>query len=113
MASAGTPALASITACTKASFARAERGTFPACTPHPQEHAVSQRLDFYKASPKAIKAMMGLEQHINQSALEHSLIELVRLRASQINGCAFCMDMHSADAAKAGEDARRLATLSA
>jgi AhpD family alkylhydroperoxidase len=74
---------------------------------------MSQRLDFYKASPNAIKAMVGLEQHIAKSALEKPLIELVRLRASQINGCAYCMDTHSADARKAGEDARRLATLSA
>jgi len=74
---------------------------------------MSQRIDFYKASPNAIKAMLGLEQRINQSGLEQPLVELVRLRASQINGCAFCMDMHSADARKAGEDARRLATVSA
>lgn len=72
---------------------------------------MSQRLDFYKASPAAIKAMVALEQRVAQSALEKPLIELVRLRASQINGCAYCMDMHSADARKAGEDPRRLATL--
>lgn len=74
---------------------------------------MSQRLDYYKASPNAVKAMLGMEQRITQSALEKPLVELVRLRASQINGCAYCMDMHSADALKAGEDARRLATLSA
>ncbi|QNK01313.1 carboxymuconolactone decarboxylase family protein [Dyella telluris] len=73
---------------------------------------MSQRLDFYKASPGAIKAMVGLEQRIGQSSLEKPLVELVRLRASQINGCAYCMDTHAADALKAGEDARRLATLS-
>ncbi|MFC5525384.1 carboxymuconolactone decarboxylase family protein [Rhodanobacter ginsengisoli] len=74
---------------------------------------MNNRLDFYKASPDAIKAMVGLEQRIGKSALEKSLVELVRLRASQINGCAFCMDMHSSDARKAGEDERRLATLGA
>ncbi|KRE86033.1 alkylhydroperoxidase [Rhodanobacter sp. Soil772] len=74
---------------------------------------MNQRLDFYKSSPEAIKAMVGLEQRIGKSSLEKPLIELVRLRASQINGCAYCMDMHSADARKAGEDERRLATLSA
>jgi len=73
---------------------------------------MSQRLDFYKASPEAIKAMVGLEQRIGKSGLEKSLIELVRLRASQINGCAYCVDMHSADARKGGENERRLATLS-
>jgi AhpD family alkylhydroperoxidase len=72
---------------------------------------MSQRLDFYKASPEAIKAMVGLEQRIAKSALEKSLIELVRLRASQINGCAYCVDTHSGDARKAGESERRLATL--
>jgi AhpD family alkylhydroperoxidase len=74
---------------------------------------MSQRLDFYKASPEAIKAMIGLEQRVGKSSLEKGLMELVRLRASQINGCAYCMDMHTADARKAGEDDRRLATISA
>jgi len=74
---------------------------------------MNARIDFYKASPEAIKAMIALEQRIMKSSLEKPLIELVRLRASQINGCAYCMDMHSADARKAGEDERRLATLGA
>jgi AhpD family alkylhydroperoxidase len=77
------------------------------------EIAMNTRLDFYKASPEAMKAMIALEQRIGKSSLEKPLIELVRLRASQINGCAYCMDMHSADARKAGEDERRLSTLSA
>jgi AhpD family alkylhydroperoxidase len=70
------------------------------------------RLDYNKASPAAIKAMVGLEQRIAQSALEKPLVELVRLRASLINGCAYCVDLHSTDARKAGEDARRLAAVS-
>ena len=74
---------------------------------------MTQRIDFYKSSPEAIKAMVGLEQRIGKSSLERGLVELVRLRASQINGCAYCMDMHTADAIKAGEDNRRLATISA
>lgn len=74
---------------------------------------MSQRIDFYKASPDAIKAMMALEQRITKSGLDKSLVDLVRLRASQINGCAYCMDMHTADARKAGENDRRLATISA
>lgn len=69
------------------------------------------RLDFYKASPNAVKALMALEQQIGKSSLENSLKELVRLRASQINGCAFCVDMHTADARKNGETERRLATV--
>ena len=73
---------------------------------------MSERLDFYKSSPDAIKAMVGLEQRIGKSGLEKSLVELVRLRASQINGCAYCVDLHSADARKAGENERRLFNLS-
>jgi AhpD family alkylhydroperoxidase len=69
------------------------------------------RLDFYTANPAAIKAMLGLEERIGKSALDKSLTELVRLRASQINGCAFCVDMHTTDARKGGETERRLATV--
>jgi len=72
---------------------------------------MEQRLNMYKAGPKAIQAMRGLEQHIAQSGLEKPLIDLVRLRASQINGCAFCVDKHSSDARNAGESERRLATV--
>jgi len=70
------------------------------------------RLDFYKASPSAIKALLGLEDQIAKSGVEKPLAELVRLRASQINSCAYCVDMHTADARKAGETDRRLATVS-
>ena len=73
---------------------------------------MQSRLDFYKATPAGIRAMMALEQAIGQSGLEKSLMELVRLRASQINGCAFCVDMHATDARKGGETDRRLATVS-
>ena len=69
------------------------------------------RLDFYKANPSAIKALIGVEERIGKSSLEKSLAELVRLRASQINGCAFCVDMHVTDARKGGETDRRLATV--
>ena len=69
------------------------------------------RLDFYKASPGAIKALGGLEQHIAQAGFEKPLVELVRLRASQLNGCAYCIAVHHGDALKGGEDVRRLATL--
>jgi AhpD family alkylhydroperoxidase len=72
---------------------------------------MESRLDFYKANPHAIKAMLALEERIGKSDLEKSLTELVRLRASQINGCAFCVDMHTADARKGGETERRLATV--
>ncbi|MGO3999624.1 MULTISPECIES: carboxymuconolactone decarboxylase family protein [Pseudomonas] len=66
------------------------------------------RIDFYTASPEALKAMLALETAVSRLPLEKSLIELVKLRASQINGCAFCVDMHTTDALKAGETTRRL-----
>jgi len=72
---------------------------------------MKQRLNYYKASPAAIKAMLGLEERIGKSSIEKSLAELVRLRASQINGCAYCVDMHTTDARKGGETERRLATV--
>ena len=69
------------------------------------------RLDFLALGPDAMRAMRTLEQRIEQSGLEKSLVELVRLRVSQINGCAFCVDRHTADLRRAGEDERRLATV--
>ncbi|KTD01296.1 carboxymuconolactone decarboxylase family protein [Fluoribacter gormanii] len=66
------------------------------------------RIDYTKFAPDAVKAILGLEQYVNSSGLEQSLLELIKLRASQINGCAYCVDMHSADAQKAGESERRL-----
>jgi AhpD family alkylhydroperoxidase len=72
---------------------------------------MESRLDFYKANLDAVKPLMVLEERISKSALEKPLTELVRLRASQINGCAFCVDMHSTDARKNGETERRLAAV--
>ena len=69
---------------------------------------MQQRIDFYTASPDALKAMIALESAVSKLPLEKSLIELVKLRSSQINGCAFCIDMHTADAIKDGETPRRL-----
>jgi AhpD family alkylhydroperoxidase len=71
------------------------------------------RLDYFKASPAVMKAMLGLEQAVRDSGLEYSLIELVKTRASQINGCAYCIHMHTTDARKAGETEERLYLLSA
>ena len=66
------------------------------------------RLDFYKASPDAAKAMLALEAAVRKLGLEPTLLELVKLRASQINGCAYCVDLHSRDALRQGENERRL-----
>lgn len=78
-----------------------------------EPRAIPQRLDYGVASPGALKAMVGLEAHVRRSGLEHSLIELVKTRASQLNGCAFCIDMHTKDARAAGETEQRLYGLSA
>ena len=71
------------------------------------------RIDLTKISPAAYKAMAGLEGFVKESGLERSLLELVRMRASQINGCAYCLDMHSKDARAAGETEQRLYELNA
>jgi AhpD family alkylhydroperoxidase len=71
------------------------------------------RIDHRKAAPGAINAMLGLEKYVSQSRLEPSLLELIRFRASQINGCAYCLDMHSKDARARGESEQRLYALSA
>jgi len=71
------------------------------------------RIDTFRVSPKAYQAMNALQQYVNESGLEHSLLELVKMRASQINGCAFCLDMHSKDARAAGETEQRLYLLDA
>lgn len=73
----------------------------------------NKRINYYDAAPQAMKAMMGLEKAASQSILPTSLRELVRIRASQINGCAYCIDMHTNDALKAGETPRRLMAVSA
>jgi len=71
------------------------------------------RINFYTAAPGATKAMRDLEHYINQSGLEPSLRELIKTRASQINGCAYCIDMHTKDARAAGESEQRLYALNA
>lgn len=71
------------------------------------------RIDVAKVSPDAYRALFGLETFVRKSGLERLLLELVKLRASQINGCAYCLDMHSKDARAAGETEQRLYGLSA
>ena len=71
------------------------------------------RIKYPEVAPDGLKAMLGLEQYARNSGLEHALLELVKTRASQINGCAFCLDMHTKDARAAGETEQRLYALSA
>jgi AhpD family alkylhydroperoxidase len=72
---------------------------------------MSKRIDFYAASPDALKAMLALEAAVGKLGIDPVITELVKLRASQINGCAFCVDMHTADMRKAGETERRIAAV--
>jgi AhpD family alkylhydroperoxidase len=74
---------------------------------------MEHRWDYRTASPTVVKAMMALEAAVNRTGLEPNLLELVRMRASQINGCAYCLDMHSKDAMARGETAQRLFGLDA
>ena len=74
---------------------------------------MSTRINIAETDPKAYKAMMGLEAYLAGAGLDQTLKELIKIRASQINGCAFCIDMHSRDALKRGETPQRLFLLSA
>jgi len=71
------------------------------------------RINIQKVEPAAYQAMFGLEKYLSTSKLDPILLELIKMRASQINGCAFCLNMHSADARKIGETEQRLYLLPA
>jgi AhpD family alkylhydroperoxidase len=74
---------------------------------------MNPRLDWIRNAPRGLQALMGLQGYVNHSGLEHNLLELVKMRASQINGCAYCLDMHFKDATAAGETPQRLYLLDA
>ena len=74
---------------------------------------MTMRVNYGVIAPEAIKAMMGLEDTVKSMGLEPRLFHLVKLRASQINGCAYCLDMHSKDARANGETEQRLYSLDA
>jgi AhpD family alkylhydroperoxidase len=74
---------------------------------------MTQRIDYAQAFPEAIKAMGQMEASLRNSGLEKSLLDLVKLRASQLNGCAYCIDMHTKDARASGESEQRLYGLTA
>src|SRR5919106_6997815 len=71
------------------------------------------RIDLMHMTPGIIQAMLGLERQVRQAGFDHGLLDLVRMRASQINGCAYCLDMHSKDARATGETEQRLYSLDA
>jgi AhpD family alkylhydroperoxidase len=74
---------------------------------------MNTRVSYAKADPKAVQLLLAVEAHIRTSNLELKLLHLVKMRASQINGCAFCLDMHSKDARADGESEQRLYSLDA
>jgi len=74
---------------------------------------MESRIAFLKVAPGAYKAMLGLEEYRHQCGLDESLLNLVKLRASQVNGCAYCIDMHWKDLRAAGETEQRLYGLDA
>lgn len=73
---------------------------------------MSKRLDYGKASPQVLQAMLGLEHAARSLVADNTLYELVKIRASQINGCAYCLDMHTIDARAEGERENRIYLLS-
>jgi AhpD family alkylhydroperoxidase len=73
----------------------------------------AQRIDIAKFAPGAYQAMLGLERYLHECGLEANLLHLLKLRASQLNGCAYCIDMHWKDLRAAGESEQRLYGLDA
>lgn len=71
------------------------------------------RIDYRKYAQEPLQQLLAIEKYIAESGLEPKLIHLIKMRASQINGCAYCLDMHSIDARTAGESEQRLYTLEA
>ena len=71
------------------------------------------RISLNDVGPEAYAAMFNLQKYVDAAALDHKLVELVKMRASQINGCAYCLDLHSQDARAAGESEARLHVLAA
>ncbi|MEC4815477.1 MAG: carboxymuconolactone decarboxylase family protein [Scytonema sp. PMC 1069.18] len=74
---------------------------------------MQQRMELSKTEPAAYKAMWELENYVNKSGLDKKIISLIKIRASQINGCAFCIDMHTKEARKNGETEQRIYALNA
>ena len=74
---------------------------------------MNARIDLMHVNPGVVHAMLGLERQVRQAGLDEKLLDLVRMRASQINRCAYCLDMHSKDARAAGETEQRLYGLEA
>jgi AhpD family alkylhydroperoxidase len=74
---------------------------------------VQPRIDYTRLSPGGYRAMLGLEQYLNNSSVERKLLNLIKLRVSQINGCAYCLDMHGKDLQVEGQSEQRMYSLDA
>ena len=74
---------------------------------------MEQRLDYFSRAPALMRAVLGLNQAVEQSGLEPSLLHLVKLRASQINGCSYCVDMHAHEALADGDSQQRVIMVAA
>jgi AhpD family alkylhydroperoxidase len=79
---------------------------------HHEKAMTKRRLDYAKAAPDAMEAMCALQKYADECGLERSLLELVKIRASQINGCAYCIDLHTREARALGDTEQRLYALS-
>src|SRR5438094_9243826 len=73
---------------------------------------MDERINYGKVAPEGIRALSGLEAYVRSSGFEAGLLDLVKTRASQLNGCAYCIDMHTKDARASGETEQRLYGLS-
>ena len=74
---------------------------------------MGQRVSYYEIAPDGMKIMMDMEKYTKTTAIERKLRELIKIRVSQINGCAYCLNMHTADARKMGETEQRIYCVSA
>lgn len=74
---------------------------------------MSQRVPYYEIAPKGLEIMMEMEKYTKKTTIERKLRELIKIRASQINGCAYCLNMHTSDARKMGETEQRIYCVSA
>jgi len=74
---------------------------------------MEQRINYYEIAPEALNIMLEMEKYTKTTAIERKLRELIKIRASQINGCAYCLNMHTIDARKMGETEQRIYCVSA
>lgn len=83
------------------------------CVNRKEESEMKQRIDYYKTAPDGMKHLLEMEKYLSKTEIDKNLRELIKIRASQINGCAFCLNLHSSDARKLGETEQRIYCISA